>query len=381
MLASNLTNLFSAIFQVVSRSTDTLKSVTTGTTDYKKMPSNGSIESVDKSVLSSETNYDAYDQQQQQQQSYSNEYADQLKSQLGYSEGPTSNGGTDYVQNSNGNSPTKTKVYGLPDYSSHGGSTAFELAFRNEGFRDNSTTYSGVTRNNSISTAINEDTPIIHHTVENEDAGSDFYGNSSTLPMRVRGDNLSFLNELKNRLPEYAPLPPSNGHSSFHPVPMDQRSSSGTNHNNTSQLSASTLPYDQKIDRLNFSAPHEYQQPSIRRPDPPVTPSIDAREIRRPDSYMRAVKKYATPGRERESIVPPPRVDSNGSRRPKTLYEAASEEQQQHQQKPISPQKPNYARSRSEALLETNFDEALPPMATMLSSDSRSYSQPLETAM
>ncbi|KAL9707408.1 hypothetical protein quinque_010926 [Culex quinquefasciatus] len=366
---------------VVSRSTDTLKSVTTGTTDYKKMPSNGSIESVDKSVLSSETNYDAYDQQQQQQQSYSNEYADQLKSQLGYSEGPTSNGGTDYVQNSNGNSPTKTKVYGLPDYSSHGGSTAFELAFRNEGFRDNSTTYSGVTRNNSISTAINEDTPIIHHTVENEDAGSDFYGNSSTLPMRVRGDNLSFLNELKNRLPEYAPLPPSNGHSSFHPVPVDQRSSSGTNHNNTSQLSASTLPYDQKIDRLNFSAPHEYQQPSIRRPDPPVTPSIDAREIRRPDSYMRAVKKYATPGRERESIVPPPRVDSNGSRRPKTLYEAASEEQQQHQQKPISPQKPNYARSRSEALLETNFDEALPPMATMLSSDSRSYSQPLETAM
>lgn len=287
------------------------------------------------------------------------------------------------MQNSNGGSPVKTKVYGLPDYSSHGGSTAFELAFRNEGFRDNSTTYSGVTRNNSISTAINEDTPIIHHTGENEDAGLDFYGNSSTLPMRVRGDNLSFLNELKNRLPEYAPLPPSTGHSSFHPVPVDQAGSSSQT-NNTSQLSASTLPYDQKIDRLNFSAPHEYQQPSIqvRRPEP-APPSIDAREIRRPDSYMRAVKKYATPGRERESIVPPPRVDSNGvsSRRPKTLYEAASEEQQQQQQKPLSPQKPNYARSRSEALLETNFDEALPPMATMLSSDSRSYSQPLETAM
>lgn len=344
------------------------------------MASNGSIESVDKSVLSSETNYDTYERQQQN--SFSNEFAEQLKSQLGYSDAETTNGGADFMQHSNSNSPTKTKVYGLPDYRSHGGSTAFELAFRNEGFRDNSTTYSGVTRNNSVSTAINEDTPIIHHTGDNEDSGLDYYGNSSTLPMRVRGDNLSFLNELKTRLPEYEPLPPSsNGHSSFHPAPHTS--------NNTSQLSASTLPYDQKIDRLNFGAPHEYQQPSIqvRRPNagapgPVNPPSIDAREIRRPDSYMRAVKKYATPGRERESIIPPPRVDRNGfSQRPKTLYEASASEQQQQQSPPISPQKPNYSRSRSEALLETNFDEALPPMATMLSPDSRSYSQPLETAM
>ncbi|XP_062547876.1 protein bark beetle isoform X1 [Armigeres subalbatus] len=350
---------------VVSRSTDTLKSVTTGTTDYKKMTSNGSIESVDKSVLSSETNYDMYDKQQ-----YSNEYTDQLKSQMGYGDG-TTNGGSDFLQHSN-DSPTRNKVYGLPDYSSHGGSTAFELAFRNEGFRDTSTTYSGVTRNNSINTAINEDTPIIHHQGgDTDESGPDFYGDSSTLPMRVKGDNLLFLNELKNRLPEYAPLPPSNGHSSFLPAPPEPPSSNAT------QLSSSTLPYDQKIDRLNFSAPHEYQQPSIqvRRPAP-STPSIDAREIRRPDSYMKAVKKYATPGRERESIIPPPRVDGNGSRRPRTVYEASPEQEQQH-----APQRSNYARSRSEALLETNFDEALAPMPAMLSSDSRSYSQPLETAM
>lgn len=328
------------------------------------MASNGSIESVDKSVLSSETNYDMYDKQQ-----YSNEYTDQLKSQMGYSDS-TANGTADFMQHS-GDSPPRTKVYGLPDYSSHGGSTAFELAFRNEGFRDNSTTYSGVTRNNSINTAINEDTPIIHHQGDNDENGPDFYGNSSTLPMRIKGDNLSFLNELKNRLPEYEPLP-SNGHSSFLPAPPEPPST------NASQLSASTLPYDQKIDRLNFSSPHEYQQPSIqvRRPEP-STPSIDAREIRRPDSYMRAVKKYATPGRERESIIPPPRVDSNGSRRPKTVYEASAEQEQQR----AAPQRSNYARSRSEALLETNFDEALPPMTDMLSSDSRSYSQPLETAM
>ncbi|XP_058814213.1 protein bark beetle isoform X1 [Topomyia yanbarensis] len=362
---------------VVSRSTDTLKSVTTGTTDYKKMASNGSIESVDKSVLSSETNYDMYDKQNQ---SYNNEYADQLKSQLGYSDG-TTNGGPDFMQHSNSNSPTRTKVYGLPDYSSHGGSTAFELAFRNEGFRDTSTTYSGVTRNNSISTVINEDTPIIHHSGDNDDTGSDFYGNSSTLPMRVRGDNLSFLSELKNRLPEYAPLPPSNGHSSFLPAPSEPPA-------NTAKNSVNTLPYDPKNEGRTFNPPHEYQQPTIqvRKPNgfqlpPPV--SNDARDVRRPESYMKAVKKYATPGRERESIIPPPRVDSNGTRRPRTVYEASSEHQQRPQPPPIptSPPRANYARSRSEALLETNFDEALPPMPTMLSSDSRSYSQPLETAM
>ncbi|XP_055636056.1 protein bark beetle isoform X2 [Toxorhynchites rutilus septentrionalis] len=350
---------------VVSRSTDTLKSATTGTTDYKKMASNGSIESVDKSVLSSETNYDMYEKQEQP---YSNDYTEQLKSQLGYSDGPT-NGGSDFMQHSNGNSPTRTKVYGLPSYASNGGSTAFELAFRNEGFRDNSTTYSGVTRNNSVNTAINEDTPIIHYTGENDEAGLDYYGNSSTLPMRVKGDNLSFLNELKNRLPEYEPLPSSTSHSSFLPAPPEPPG------NNTSQLSASTLPYDKKIDRLNFSSPHEYQQPSIqvRRPAEPEPPSADAREIRRPESYMKALKKYAIPGRERESIIPPPRTDNV---RPKTLYEASNETSP-----PTSPRRSNYERSRSEALLETNFDETLPPMPTMLSSDSRSYSQPLETAM
>ncbi|XP_053697382.1 protein bark beetle [Sabethes cyaneus] len=358
---------------VVSRSTDTLKSVTTGTTDYKKMASNGSIESVDKSVLSSETNYDTYDKHNQ---SYNNEYTEQLKSQLGYSDG-TANGGPDFMQHSNGNSPTRTKVYGLPEYSSHG-STAFELAFRNEGFRDTSTTYSGVTRNNSISTVINEDTPIIHHPGDNDDGGSDFYGNSSTLPIRVKGDNLSFLNELKNRLPEYAPLPPTNGHSSFLPLTPEH------------PVNGSTPPsYDPEKDRQNFNPPHEYQQPTVQVRNPNAfdlpPPSSDARDIRRPASYMKAVKKYATPGRERESIIPPPRVDSNGSRRPRTVYEASSEPQEAARSQPppipASPPRASYARSKSEALLETNFDEALPPMPSMLSSDSRSYSQPLETAM
>ncbi|GBP08366.1 Protein bark beetle, partial [Eumeta japonica] len=68
--------------------------------------------------------------------------------------------------------------------------TDFELSYRNEGFRDNST-YSG-TRNNSISTSIAEDTPIIHQT-DMEETGSDYYGNASTLPIRHDpNENLAF---------------------------------------------------------------------------------------------------------------------------------------------------------------------------------------------
>ncbi|XP_058056870.1 protein bark beetle [Anopheles bellator] len=362
----------------MSRSTDTLRTATTN--DYKRMASNGSIESVDKSVLSTETGYDMYDHKHKQQ--YGNEYAEQLKSQLGYSD---SNGGTattEYLpagHSSAANSPMKTKVYGLPDYSSHGGGSAIELAFRNEGFRDTSTTYSGVTRNNSISTAINEDTPIIHAPGGGDDleeTGSDYYGNSSTLPIRVH-DKLSFLHELKQHLPEYEPPSPIS-HSSFQPTRSSQSDSmstvSGLAYGGAAAASQRIPP------RPAPPVAHVYQQPSIqvRRPAPP-----EPEQMRRPDSYMKAVKKYAQPGRERDSILPPPR---NDSQRPKTLYESSGE------QVPISPVPPdtpspttlpsrsNYARSKSEALLETNFDDPSAGPA-MLSSDSRSYSQPLETAM
>uniref|UniRef100_A0A182T483 Uncharacterized protein n=1 Tax=Anopheles maculatus TaxID=74869 RepID=A0A182T483_9DIPT len=362
----------------MSRSTDTLRTATTN--DYKRMASNGSIESVDKSVLSTETSYDVYDQKQKQQ--YSNEYAEQLKSQLGYSE---SNGApSEYIPSANnGTSPAKTKVYGLPEYSSHGGSIALELAFRNEGFRDTSTTYSGVTRNNSLSTAINEESPIIHAPgggeEEIEETGSDYYGNSSTLPMRVQ-DKLSFLNELKQHLPEYEPPTTSVSHSSFQPARNSQTESLSSVPGATSYASQRSPPARPAPPVIPPPVGHVYQQPSIqvRRPAPP-----EPEQMRRPDSYMKAVKKYATPGRERDSILPPPRSDSQ---RPKTLYESSGE--QQPAVSPImdpSPTMPsgtraNYARSKSEALLETNFDGtgAPPPM---LSADSRSYSQPLETAM
>ncbi|KFB47778.1 AGAP009143-PA-like protein [Anopheles sinensis] len=356
----------------ISRSTDTLRTATTN--DYKRMASNGSIESVDKSVLSTETSYDMYDHKQKQQ--YSNEYAEQLKSQLGYSD--TNGAPSEYMQSATEASPVKTKVYGLPEYSNHGGSIALELAFRNEGFRDTSTTYSGVTRNNSISTAINEDTPIIHAPGGGEDleeTGSDYYGNSSTLPIRVQ-DKLSFLQELKQHLPEYEPPSASISHSSFQPARTSQTES-------LSGVGASrAAPPRPALPVLPPPQSHVYQQPSIqvRRPAPPPDPE----QMRRPDSYMKAVKKYATPGRERDSILPPPRSDSQP--RPKTVYESSEEHSPTADTATMtmpsagSASRANYARSKSEALLETNFDDgsAAPPM---LSYDSRSYSQPLETAM
>lgn len=305
------------------------------------MMTNGSIESIDmdKSVLSSDTEYDIYDTKNQKLTDYTNPEKENYNDIL-------SDKYKEYKHAKDGATSTATKppkVYGLPEYDTPG----FELSYRNDGFRDNST-YSG-TRNNSVGTVLNDESPIIHHTDPDDGSGSDYYGNSSTLPLRGRNDNLSFLSELKNRLPEYEPLEKqSPGHSSFHP----QRQS-GT----PSDISSNSLPFDKKVDKLNFTpVEHPYHVPEIRRPDAFKSPS--PQDIRRPDSYYTAV---------RSSKQPPPVPVAY---RPKPIYESSNETN-----------RPNtYSRSKSEALLETNFDEEVFD-PTPITADSRSYSQPLETAM
>uniref|UniRef100_A0A7G3AYY4 Putative scavenger receptor n=1 Tax=Lutzomyia longipalpis TaxID=7200 RepID=A0A7G3AYY4_LUTLO len=308
----------------MSRSNDIL-STTTGT-DYKKMPSNGSIDSIEKSALSSETSYDMYDTQNNGAQS---EYS--RKAPQGYGNEFLSNKYGEYAnQKAQRNETAKTpKVYGLPQYEPQG----FELSYRNEGFRDNST-FSG-TRQNSISTTINEDTPIIQQ-VDPDETGSDYYGNSSTLPLRHRDENLSFLSELKTRLPDYEPLPrQSPSHSSFLPAPP--------------------TPPTQSQKTFTPAGPDGYHQPQIRRPDYPPP------EVKRPESYYTAMKAA------RDSQMPPQGLPVS---RPRTVYEPSGDER--------VPSK-TYSRSKSEALLETNFDEG--PSSPTLKPDNRSYSQPLETAM
>lgn len=334
------------------------------------MVSNGSIDSMDKSALSSETSYDIYDthngkkistQSQQHQQPTPLEPLSPT-STLGYSDILTAKYNEYATQNQMRSSPPRkpspdTKIYGLPEYNAQG----FELAYRNEGFRDNST-YGGGTRTNSVSNYLNEETPIIHQQ-DPDDGGSDYYGNSSTLPMRAKGENLSFLTELKHKLPEYEKLPKSKpAHSSFLPAPPDPPYDRAY----SSATSNSTLGYEKQI---NSPTKNEYQQPEFRRPAYSITPTppppLPIADVRRPDSYYTAMRSARE---SRPPSPPPPLASPTTQHRPKTVYEASGDDRRNTK----------YSRSKSEALLETNFDEEPP---NPLTSDSRSYSQPLETAM
>lgn len=349
----------------MSRSTDTLTKSTA--TDYKKMVSNGSIDSMDKSALGSETSYDIYESQLSQ----ANGGLSQMDTMTpattpGYNDILSAKYNEYSAQNQAKTLPKKAvpaavpaepKIYGLPEYNPQG----FELAYRNEGFRDNST-YGGGTRSNSVSNYLNEETPIIHQT-DREDANSDYYGNSSTLPMRAKGDNLSFLSELTQKLPDYEKLP-NKLNSSFLPAPPDPPYDRAYSKPSTSN------GYKKQV---NSPSPtkNEYQQPEIRRPSPPAVPQSSfasptpSTDVRRPQSYYTAMRS----ARESKPPSPPPTPPSMSTHRPKTVYEASGDDR-----------RTTYSRSKSEALLETNFDEETSP-PNPLTSDSRSYSQPLETAM
>lgn len=219
----------------------------------------------------------------------------------------------------------------------------YELSYKNEGFKENSI-FSG-TRNNSTTTELTEDTPIIH-LVDPEDAGSDYYGNSSTLPLRSNHDNDSFFNELKHRLPEYQYNQPRySKQSSFLPPAPDPPA-----HNQST-------PYDKKIDALNFTP--ETDGSVLRN----TTSSPE--DTRRPMSYLTAVRSSKAPAQPAKSPSPTP----TATPRPKALYQPGGGEK-------------SYHRSKSEALLETNFDiDNETAGLNSLSNDSRSHSQPLETAM
>lgn len=331
------------------------------------MMTEGSIESIEKSVLSSETSLERYDTSNAPYGDYSNTqgYNDILTPKF------------EQYASQKPEAQPRAKVYGLPVYNEQG----FELAYRNEGFKDNSVFG---TRNNSAGTQLNDDSaPIMHQT---DDSGSDYYGNSSTLPLRNGGESLSFLSELKNRLPEYESLPrPSNsGHSSFLPPPPDPPTpvSDISFHTNRSTPIPGPKP--------QLSSPHKYAVPEIRRPN---ALQIEPPEIKRPESYYKAMQKM------RDSSMVPVVHD-----RPKTLYESSGEDSPTKQPPPLmakpnssSSRKmknvppPNYSRSKSEALLETNFDDEgfAPHHASghpgggtgQLTADNRSFSQPLETAM
>lgn len=309
-------------------------------TDYKKMMSNGSFDSMDKSVISTTNSFTDYEINiNPNPQPRYNDYSIQ----------PTK-------RYSPPDTPLKSKAYGLPPTPPLP-LNSFELAYRNDGFRDNSM---NATRNASVATNINEDTPIIHQ-VDNEEYNSDYYGNASTLPIRAKGENLSFLNELKQRLPEYEAPRINSGHSSFLPQ-GSERNSSASQSSGTPPPSFENHSKNDKTNLISSSKPRI--EPIQMRRDPTAVA-----DVRRPDSYLKAVRKTA-----RESILPKSEYG-----RPKTVYESSTEPATPPA-RPAQPPPPQpYTRSKSEAVLETNFDSKAQVPENLMSSDNRSQSQPLET--
>lgn len=325
----------------MTRSTDTLtKSIITAQ-DYKKMMSKGSIDSMDKSVISSNTSLGGYESHNIQQKS---PIHNKSKYSPTNSDSSTGKKGSTYDQ----------KVTNTPQYDSYG-QAGYDLSYRNEGFRDNSSIN---TRNNSYGTNLNEETPIVHHT-DIDDTMSDYYGRTSTLPMTpLRNDNLAFLSELKSQLPEYEHL--NSGHSSFlasatNPAYTDQSSSSfhsfGPEKRSPEKISSATKP-NVKTD-VKKSA--DYAQPSFRMVE---------HDNRRPDSYFTAMQN----ARDSRNIN---QISASANKRPKAVYQSSMV-----YDRPVL-----NLRSKSEALLEANFDEQPNVPDSQLKSDSRSYSQPMETAM
>ncbi|XP_030383875.1 protein bark beetle [Scaptodrosophila lebanonensis] len=338
--------------------------------DYKQMMANGSIDSMDKSALSLDGSFEGYEQKP-----HYNEYVNQNALRPAHEPQHTPHK-VATISKGTGHRARAAAATLEPD--------AFELSYRNEGFRDNST-YGGGTRQNSISTSVAEDTPIIHHT-DAEEIGSDYYGNASTLPLRTgtgtssssaggAGIGLAFLNELKQNLPDYQ----RSSHSSF----MPQRNS------------GDSLPFEQKIDQFNYSAPvSERSETSLYR-KAPATPTPQPADMRRPDSYYTAVRSSKAPTshyRTPRPLAQPPAVPSPkpkpkqrsppvNTARPKTVYQTASQDASPTTPPPLAGVVNPYHRSKSEALLETDFDSDGGGGLLPLQTNGRSHSQPLETAM
>lgn len=231
-------------------------------------------------------------------------------------------------------SPSKfdSQKYELP-------TSAYDLAFKNEGFRDNSTFASNSNYQSRAESTVNEEVPIIQsETATNSSYPPSEYYNTDTLPLSDSAMNLKpetnngyafnkpdnkFLAELKSKVPQtdYSnildlPTPPE--------PPRKPESS------------ASYSPtYSEKLENINYSPDFNIVALEHPKERPRSTNILDSDLI---DDQPPAITK------------PVPK-----------------------------------ARSKSEALLETNFDfpepKTSPVFSHPLSEAARSRSQPLETAM
>lgn len=264
------------------------------------MVSNGSIDSMEKSTYTSSIednqSYDIYE-----------------------AHNPNPSG---FAYNQYHKSPSKfdSQKFNLP-------TSTYDLAFKNEGFRDNST----FATNSRAESTVNEEVPIIQsESATNSSYPPSEYYNTDTLPLsdastlhlkpQSNGYAFSkpdskFLAELKNKVP-----PPQSDYSNIMdlPAPPEPPSYSPT--------------YSEKLQNINYS------------------PDYNIVALEHPKERPRSANILETDLEEPVIIKPVPK-----------------------------------ARSKSEALLETNFDYDEPQTSPVfnhpLSETARSRSQPLETAM
>ncbi|XP_057327444.1 protein bark beetle isoform X2 [Microplitis mediator] len=307
---------------ISTKSTDTL---TSRSLDYKKMlNTGGSIDSMDKSQLNSSIednhSYDVYEAHNPRYSPSTSDFKDISINKYQNIQSP----------------PLPPPP--LPSSSSmhiDNNNSVFDLAYRNDGFRNHSTFTS---RTNSNWPSINNCQIISHNNNNNN--------NNDT-------------NE------DDIPITPLSHHQS------DYMNTSNINNNNTSTLPLnSSLTTSDSISELKrdiestpvYNSPNEFQrynqQPLeyINNDDSPTTPISEP------------VPVYFSP------VTPPQTYYYDQRPKSSTLLETNLDS---GDEKPL--------RSKSEALLETNFDHFLPSNEPtelcQLSAESRSKSQPLETAM
>ncbi|XP_017774038.1 PREDICTED: protein bark beetle isoform X2 [Nicrophorus vespilloides] len=195
--------------QLSTRSTDTL----TKNSDYRKMVSNGSIDSMEKSTYNSSIedtqSYDMYE-----------------------------------PQNPNPNSSfscNTTIEYHKPQYAQPN----FNLAYKNEGFKDNSTFASNSRAASVQETTISDDTPIVHSESAETYPANDYY-HTDTLPLNRPNENNytpNFLDELKSKMPVQE--------TSFEQFPEPTRSKPVIDRSKSEALLETNFDYDPEEPVLN----------------------------------------------------------------------------------------------------------------------------------
>ncbi|KAI8422542.1 hypothetical protein MSG28_006346 [Choristoneura fumiferana] len=303
--------------QMSTRSTDTL----TKGSDYRKMlASTASIESMEKSQFNSSMednqSFDIYEAHNP------NPNIIQLK-HSSFMKKPAS---PEYSVPQNNNRP-------------------YNLAYKNEGFKDNSNANSGAPSMNTVTT---EEIPIIHHpgglqSPLDDDTLSPTsdsqYFTSDTLPLRGnRADTLDLKNELENEGKNYSPYgAPNFGTQTKLQFLMELKSKM------PEQPQPGAMPTSTFGQRKNIADQQQYYEDNL--PSPPHPP------VYSPD-YSDHIPSYDS-------------SPQNSSRE----FDA-------------SPPLGLAGRSKSEALLETNFDfDDTESSSLPITEASRTYSQPLETAM